>query len=161
MTDVDPSSWAHVVGTWSDQTLSLRYPTRIPTGSAVLDSQRAAGLKCRTAPICEGQTKDSLTAKSLPERWNNNKKISCFRNLRSVETQECSQMTPPPGFYVGSPETRQSCMDLFSRVAMFDLCTFSFPNLNAADTEVHLMKTCRYFYLCSRACCALHPVCSL
>lgn len=35
---------------------------------------------------------------------------------------------------------------------MFDLCTFSFPNLSAADTEVHLMKTRGYFYLCSRAC---------
>lgn len=107
MTDVDPGSWAHVVGTWSDQTRSLRYPTRIPTGSAVLDSQRAAGLKCRTAPICEGHTKDSLTAKiTAREMEQQQKKISCFRNLRSVETQECSQMTPrppapPPGFMWG------------------------------------------------------------
>lgn len=153
------------VGTWSDQTLSLRYPTRIPTGSAVLDSQTATGSKCRTAPICEGQKKDILTAKSLPERWNNKKKKNQKQLLQRFEkcgdAKECSQMTPCSRFYVGSPERRRSCMDLVSQLAMFYLCTFSFQNLSAADTEVHLMKKCRYLYLCSCACCALHLVCSL
>lgn len=49
-------------GTWSDRTLSLRYPTRTPTGSAVPDSQRATGSKCRTAPTCDGQKQDKHTA---------------------------------------------------------------------------------------------------
>lgn len=76
------------------------------------------------------------------------------------DTKECSQRIRYSRIYVGSSERRWSCMDLFF-TAMFYLCTFSFRNLNAADTEVHLMRKCRYFYLCLRACCALHPVCSL
>lgn len=109
----------------------------------------------------KGYSYCQITAREMEQQKKKKQKQLLQRFEKCGDAKECSQMTPCSRVYVGSPERRRSCMDLVSQLAMFYLCTFSFQNLSAADTEVHLMKKCRYLYLCSCACCALHLVCSL
>lgn len=105
----------------------------------------------------KGYSYCQITAREMEQ-----KKNSCFRFLRNVETQRNVARWPCTlVFMSGHLRGVGLAWTLFSQLAMFYLCTFSFQNLSAADTEVHLMKKCRYLYLCSCACCALHPVCSL
>lgn len=71
-------------GTWSDQTLSLKYLIRAATGSAVRGSQRATGLICRTAPTCERQKKDKYTVKHCQRE---ERKIKLEAEIQEMEVQ--------------------------------------------------------------------------
>lgn len=71
------------------------------------------------------------------------------------DTKKCSQMT---SHLCGGHLKGVGCAwTFFSQSPMFYFCTFSSQNLSAADTEVHLMKKCRYFSVHV----VLHRVCSL
>lgn len=96
-------------------------------------------------------------------QWNGTREKKLLqRSKKFGDTKKCSQMTPRPSHLCGGHLKGVRCAwTFFSQLPMFYLCTFSSLNLSAADTEVHLMKKCRYFSRCLCACCALHRVCSL
>lgn len=127
MTNPDQSSWA---------------PVQVPdqTGPSLSGTQPEHQQEVQCWTLREPQVRNAGQHPSVMDR-------NRINTLPIVERKECSRMTPDPRTHVGSP-----CMDLLSQLAMFYLCTFSFLTLSAADTEVHLMKKCRYLYLCSCAC---------